>query len=182
MIKFVPMPAPRSFMVLRTAQPADAAAVATVHVRSWQVGYRGLLPDEYLDGLRSEDRAERYTFDEPGRAEDPETIVAVERGTVRGFATIGSCGDDDRPGAGQLLALYVDPVRWSRGIGRALIQEARTRLGLQGFGEASLWVLAGNERADRFYRLDGWAPDGSRRLDEVWGLTLDEVRYCRSLP
>ncbi len=154
--------------------------MAAVHVRSWQVAYRGLLPDDYLDGLRPEDRAQRYTFGEPG-PQDPETIVAVERGAVCGFATIGSCGDDDRPGAGQLLALYVDPACWSGGIGRALIQEARARLGLQGYGEASLWVLAGNERADRFYRLDGWAPDGSRRLDEVWGLTVDEIRYCRSL-
>jgi ribosomal protein S18 acetylase RimI-like enzyme len=167
-------------MALRTAQPADAAAVAAVHVRSWQVAYRGLLPDEYLDALRPEDRAQRYTFAEHG-PQEPETIVAVERGTVRGFATIGSSRDDDRPGAGQVLALYVDPAWWSRGIGRALIQEARARLGLQGFGEASLWVLAGNERADRFYRLDGWAPDGSRRLDAVWGLTVDEIRYCTSL-
>ena len=31
-------------------------AVARVHVRSWQVGYRGLLPDAYLDGLRAEER------------------------------------------------------------------------------------------------------------------------------
>ena len=37
-------------------------AVARVHVRSWQVGYRGLLPDAYLDGLRAEERAERYNF------------------------------------------------------------------------------------------------------------------------
>ena len=27
-----------------------------VHVRSWQVAYRGLFPDDYLDGLRAEDR------------------------------------------------------------------------------------------------------------------------------
>ena len=167
-------------MALRTAQPADAAAVAAVHVRSWQVGYRGLLPDEYLDGLRPEDRARRYTFGERG-PEDPETIVAVERAAISGFATIGSGGDDDPPGAGLLSALYVDPAHWSRGIGRALIQEARARLGLLGFGEASVWVLVGNERADRFYRRDGWASDGSGRLDEVWGLTVEEVRYGRSL-
>ena len=88
---------------------------------------------------------------------------------------------NDPPGAGLLSALYVDPAHWSRGIGRALIQEARARLGLLGFGEASVWVLVGNERADRFYRRDGWASDGSGRLDEVWGLTVEEVRYGRSL-
>ena len=44
-------------MLLRPAEPQDAMGVARVHVRSWQAGYRGLLPDAYLDGLRAEDRA-----------------------------------------------------------------------------------------------------------------------------
>jgi hypothetical protein len=44
-------------MFLRPAEPSDASAVARVHVRSWQAGYRNLLPDQYLDGLRPEDRA-----------------------------------------------------------------------------------------------------------------------------
>jgi hypothetical protein len=35
---------------MREAQPQDAAEVARVHVRSWQVAYRGLFPDDYLDG------------------------------------------------------------------------------------------------------------------------------------
>ena len=45
---------------IRQAVAADAMAVAVAHVRSWQVGYRGLLPAAYLDGLRPEDRASRY--------------------------------------------------------------------------------------------------------------------------
>jgi hypothetical protein len=36
--------------------------VALVHVRAWQVGYRNLLPDEYLDGLWPEERARRYAL------------------------------------------------------------------------------------------------------------------------
>ena len=44
-------------MFLRPAEPGDASAVALVHVRAWQTRYRKLLPDEYLDGLRPEERA-----------------------------------------------------------------------------------------------------------------------------
>jgi hypothetical protein len=50
-----------------------------------------------------------------------------------------------------------------------------------GFRNAVLWLLAGNARADRFYRIDGWAPDGPARTDSVWGVTVDEVRYRRAL-
>jgi hypothetical protein len=41
--------------------------------------------------LRAEDRAARYTFDRP-EADAPATIVAVEDGSIRGFATTGRAG------------------------------------------------------------------------------------------
>ena len=40
-------------MLLRPAEPADAMGVARVHVRAWQVAYRNLLPDDYLDSLQA---------------------------------------------------------------------------------------------------------------------------------
>ena len=166
---------------IRPATPADADGVAAVHVRSWQVGYRGLLPVDYLAGLRPEDRAQRYTFDDPDPTR-PATVVAVQGGTVIGFATTGTCKDHGVGTAGELLALYVDPPFWGAGTGGALIAAARQRLLDHGFTEAVLWVLAGNDRAERFYRSDGWTHDGSRRHDEVWGINVEELRYKRTLP
>jgi GNAT superfamily N-acetyltransferase len=84
-------------------------------------------------------------------------------------------------GHGELCALYVDPDRWGRGIGVALASAARARLFDLGFRNAILWVLVGNVRAERFYRIDGWAPDGLRRTDLVWGVRVDEIRYQRTL-
>ena len=159
--------------------------VARVHVRSWQAGYRGLLPDAYLDGLRPEERAERYAFGSSD-PRSPATMVAVDdeaesARTICGFATTAPARDADVPECGELYALYVDPDRWGRGVGAALISAARSRLIDQGFRVAVLWLLAGNVRADRFYRIDGWAPDGHSRTDTVWGVTVDEVRYRRVL-
>jgi GNAT superfamily N-acetyltransferase len=168
-------------MLLRRAVPGDETAVAGVHVRSWQAAYRGLLPDEYLDGLQPEDRAARYTFGDPN-PDRVETVIAVEEAIVRGFATIGPSRDSDLHGSGELFAIYVDPAAWRRGIGRALMTDARDRLTVHGFTEGLLWVLVGNERAERFYPVDGWLRDGSRRLQEVHGVMVDEVRYRRALP
>lgn len=158
-----------SAMELRLAIPADSLAVARVHVRAWQAGYRGLLPDGYLDGLRPEDRAARYTF---GRSDGPRTTVAVVGGAIAGFATIQGS---------ELCALHVDPDAWSSGVGRALIARARADLAATGVVEAHLWLLAGNARAQRFYERDGWASDGIRRSDVVWGLAVDEIEYRRRL-
>jgi GNAT superfamily N-acetyltransferase len=167
-------------MLLRPAEPADAMGVARVHVRSWQAAYRGLLPDAYLDGLRAEDRAQRYRFASED-VRDPATVVAIGDGTICGFATTAPARDSDVVDDGEVYALYVDPEWWGRGYGAALIAVARRRLVDLGFRNAVLWLLAGNARADRFYRIDGWAPDGPARTDSVWGVTVDEVRYRRTL-
>lgn len=155
--------------------------VARVHVRAWQVGYRGLLPDEYIDKLRPEERAARYTF----ASEDvrtPATMVAVnDEEQICGFATTGPARDADVLEYGELFALHVDPAWWGRGVGAALIQAARTRLLEQGFRNAVLWLLTGNVRAERFYRTDGWMPDEMSRTDTLWGVTVNEVRYRRAL-
>ena len=139
-------------------------------MRAWQVGYRGLLRSAYLDSLRAEDRAVRYTF---GRAEGPQTTVAVDGGgELVGFATIHGA---------ELCALHVDPDAWGRGVGGALIAQARADLAAAGVTEAHVWVLAGNTRAERFYQRDGWTTGGTRRSDTVWGAAVDELAYRRRL-
>lgn len=167
-------------MILRAAESADALSVARVHVRSWQSAYRGLLPDDYLKHLRPEDRAERYDF-ATRDPQNPHTIVAVEAGAIRGFATTAPSRDADLADYGELGALYVDPDYWRRGIGMTLVSAARERLAALGFENALLWVLVGNVRADRFYRNDHWAPDGLQRTDTVWGVPVNEIRYRRQL-
>jgi len=155
-------------------------AVAHVHVRSWQVGYRHLLPAAYLDQLRPEDRARRYTFGD-NAPDQPQTMVAIEANTIRGFATIATVRDNHSAHVGELCALYVHPDYWQRGIGKALVSTARSRLFERGCTTAVLWLLKGNSRGDAFYRGDGWIPDGTERSDVVWGIAIDEVRYQRAL-
>jgi GNAT superfamily N-acetyltransferase len=155
-------------MELRAARPGDELGVARVHVRAWQAGYRGLLPDAYLDALRAEERAARYTFGRPG----PETIVAVDVDAIVGFATT----IDD-----ELAAFHVDPDHWRRGVGRALIARAREAIAARGHAHGVLWILDGNARAASFYAADGWAADGTRREIEVWGIRVPELRWRRAL-
>jgi GNAT superfamily N-acetyltransferase len=165
---------------LRLARPTDALAVANVHVRSWQVGYHDLLPRDYLAALRPEERAKRYTFGS-NDSHAPVTIVAEDEGIICGFATTARARDANTPDYGELCALYVDPDWWRRGIGALLISAARAQLLSKGFERAYLWLLRDNFRGDHFYRKDGWATDGVTRMDTVWGLSVEEVRYQRAL-
>jgi len=118
-------------MFLRVARPADAMAVARMHVRSWQATYRGLLFDDYLDALQPEEWAQRYTFTDP-EATKSMTVLAVEGSEICGLATIGPAGDGDQQAVGELLALYVDPDR--RGLASAVHLSRRLELVLLGRG------------------------------------------------
>lgn len=158
-------------------------AVARVHVRSWQAAYRNILPDDYLDQLRPEDRAAKHDFTSCDPLK-PHTIVAFEERlspAIQGFATIMPVTDSYMPDHGELCALYVDPQHWGKGLGVALVSAARAQMFEHGFRNAILWVLTGNVRAERFYQNDGWAADGLRRKATVWGIEVDEIRYARQL-
>jgi len=167
-------------VTVRTAIHDDKLKVAIVHVRSWQVGYRGIIADDVLDRLKPEDRAARYTFGETEGAAQ-RTFVATEDDEIVGFVTIGAADNGESPHEGEVFALYVDPDFWGRRIGQALILRARQSLHDMSFTNASLWVLEGNRRAERFYEADGWVMDGTSRDDVAWGVVFRGNRFKRSL-
>ncbi len=155
--------------------------VAQAHVRSWQVGYEGLVPQSYLDALRPEDRAQRYDFDQMN-PEGPFTQVAADGDTICGHVTTGVSRDADRHVAGEIWAIYVDPSRWRNGIGRLLVQAGCEQLRSHGLDTVCLWVLSGNARARRFYEATGWQWDGAERTDTIGDGVVHELRYERTLP
>jgi len=167
-------------MRVRRAEPGEEMAVAEVHVRAWLAAYRGLIDDDYLDNLRAEDRAAKHSFG-AADASAPETLLAVEGDDVLGFVAFGPSRDTDTRDAGEIFALYIDPPCWNSGVGRLLMREARKHLRRRGFGEGTLWVLEGNEQAERFYRAEGWQPDGAEREEDPYGPIVTVRRFRRPL-
>jgi ribosomal protein S18 acetylase RimI-like enzyme len=163
-------------MNIRPANEDDAQAIATVHVRSWQTAYRGVVPDSYLDSLSIEKRTTfwRGFLQEPSR---PEIWAADADPPIIGWATVSQSRDKDAPPrTGELNAIYVLPEYWSSGVGRALWIKARERLGERGFDRVTVWVLAENVRAIRFYKAAGFSA-GLEQDIEIGGKVLREVRY-----
>lgn len=149
---------------IRDARDTDAAGIAAVHVMSWQAAYRGLLPDDVLDGLSVDVRSEFWAATLP----DAPVLVATIDGTVVGFAAVGP---------ERLRALYVHPAHWRAGIGTRLHDAAVERLGLLGCTDATLWVLDGNDRGLAFYARCGWVDTGERQVETgPGGVPLPERR------
>jgi GNAT superfamily N-acetyltransferase len=159
-------------------------AVARVHVRSWQSGYAGIVPEEFLASLDPADFAarRRYTAVPPGGG----AMCAVDDGRVVGHAVFGPYRPEKDvvdPSMGEVYSIYVDPDQWGNGTGHRLFATARKRLTEAGFPGMRLWVLEENHRARRFYERQGMSPDGER---EVWiprghTVELPELRYAMAL-
>lgn len=164
--------------IIRRAIAADAGAVARVHVRSWRAGYRGLLSGEELAGPSE---AQRDTMWQGLLEQEagPTVFVAEVDDAIVGFCAVATPSHDADVGhdVAEIDALYVDPVAWRTGVGRALLREALGSLRDGPWREMTLWVMSDNERAHRFYGQFGWVADGRQRSDRAG----TEVRLRASL-
>ena len=138
-------------------------------------------------------------------AEAPPSAAVADARVVVGYASYGpersvaaaasvGSGGSGRPSAkpggytpaglaaetGELYALYVAPVHWSTGAGRALTDAALDGLRAVGYRRVVLWTLTENARARRFYDKAGFAPDGAINIPADLG-NVEELRYARDL-
>lgn len=183
-------------MTVREATPMDAAAIARIHVETWQAAYAGLVPDAYLAGM-SVERHERFWRELTGRPKGEIVLVATDDdlgdgdgvgggetgkggGALVGFGSCGRARDPsagaDAPFRGEIYTLYVHPDFQDRGYGRALMIGLIEELAAKGFTSAGLWMLAGNQTRFFYERMGGQAV--AEREERFAGVWLPEVAYA----
>ena len=166
--------------MIRRVLPADAKAIAQVHISSWQDAYRDLMPAQFLSGLPAT-LARREAHWVRLLALGESTVWVAEVGQqIVGWISVGASRDEDavQAKAGEVMAIYVLAEHWQTGVGLALWKAGLQDLLAQGYERLTLWVLAGNERAIGFYRRAGCVEEaGTERDLERGGVTLVEVRY-----
>ena len=153
---------------IRRAGPDDVDSWVRTYLDALAATYSMLLPPEFLaqQRARASELVERYRAvftaqrADPHRshrawyAEDavgPVGIVEVRTGPS------GWELDRSLPPPGprrQLIKLYTLPRAHGTGLGQALLDTAI------GADSAYLWIMAGNPRAEAFYRRNRFVPDG----------------------
>lgn len=169
-------------MEIREATAADIGSIARIHVTCWQTAYRGILPDETLDGLRGEQREGLWRGWMAGA--DVHTLVAVSERRIAGFTRLCPARpiEDPPPDAAEVTHLYVDPAAQARGAGKALLESAVDIARSTGYRTLVLWVLEENRSARGFYERFGLSPDGARHTDPGYlGNDAVELRYALAL-
>lgn len=141
---------------LRRARPDDAAAIAQVHVASWQTTYRGLIPNEVIDSFTVSVRTERWQriLGEP--AKNAATFVAIAaEAALAGFISVGPSKEPLAHTPGQIYALYLLPNHQGRGLGRWLMTRAVGFLAEHRLIPFQARAVLGNTRARQAYAAWG---------------------------
>ena len=179
---------------VRDADIDDADAIATAHIDGWRAGYRGVVPDEYLDAEEfASSRRDRWRSWSWQQIPESRLFVVTLQGRVVGFGHAGpeqvvahgiespesEPGDGDEA-RGEIYGFYLHPTAWGSGGAGALMSRCEEFLRDEGFTSATLWVLRDNPRARAFYEKAGWQATGKESLftpSEPPGSSLPKVSF-----
>ena len=152
-------------MRIRQATPADAPDIAKVNVESWRSTYKGIVPDQYLNGMSLEKRERQWRL----IIENPDSIVLVaelEGGRIIGYISGGRERSGKSPFEGELYAIYLLKDCQRKGIREMRNQHITNML---------VWVIEENP-SKCFYELIGGKPFFKEKLI-ISGKELQEVGY-----
>lgn len=159
-------------MIIRKLEPDDdRMAVSHVYEESWKYGYKGLIPQEYLDSIPKGRWATRV--DRPGF----NALVMIDGDRIFGTSGYGKSRCADLKDFGEIISIYLLPEYIGKGYGRQLLKETVRELKESGFHDIYLWVLKGNYRARRFYEKYGFLLSDVYLNDNIGGRDLREIRY-----
>ena len=138
----------------RTASTNDIQTVAQLHARSWQLHYRGILSDQYLDHEIEAERLDVWTKRMKTPNEEQYIVIAFDGDTPCGFGCVFLHHD---PEYGALLDNLHVAYEWKgKGIGRVLMQKTAAWVKQQAPDEKYyLMVWKDNLDAIRFYERMG---------------------------
>lgn len=163
-------------VVIRRATVADAGVIAAVRIDSWRTTYRGIIPDDYLDGMKVEDSKAIWSRILAATSNAANVFVAEVDGEVLGFAAGMTLAEAKLGFDSELTAIYLEPSVQRAGIGRKLVARVAAALASAGANNMLVWVLADNRPARQFYEMLGAELLAEQPFS--WdGLDLQEAGY-----
>jgi ribosomal protein S18 acetylase RimI-like enzyme len=159
---------------IRDATVEDIDGIQRVARRGWMAAYGDFLTEAAIDAIVDDWYA-------PAQLEDSITAadavyLVAEADELTGYASAAPIAD----GEAQLYAIYVDPDRWSDGIGTRLLGRIIERLAERDIERVRVEVLADNAVGVSFYESRGFERTAERERT-VGEQTLAEYVYYREV-
>lgn len=167
-----------STITIRLAIPADALDMAEVHMRSWEVAYKDIIPAEFI----KEKNANRPALYQQNitNENNKKYVIQLNSKTV-GIMFVALPQDDDvGDNCYELHGIYLHPDYYRQGIGTQAMDFAYDIA--RGFGKTvmTVWVFEDNTNSIKFYKKCGFAKDGKTKILN-FGKPLTAIRMRRDL-
>lgn len=142
-------------MIVRRAREDDCDTIARVKRAVWETTYRGVYPEEKLDGFDIPVQAEK--FRKLLADQNIQLYVAVEHGEIVGYMSCGERAREPFFGMQEIGLLYVLREYQGLGVGRALFEIGRGAIRGDGHAEFIVACNKYNIAAQGFYLAMGGA-------------------------
>ena len=166
-------------MTIRKMTERDCKAIGELYSAAWREGYKGLLPQELLDKITPEKyevRSHANGFLNEG------SFVAIEDGRIVAHCHARAAEEPEMRGWGEIHTLYTHPEYWRKGYGTAVFKRAEEWLYEYGFDDVYLYVLESNERAEHFYKAQGYFPNMDTLCCDLGGVIVTNNRFIKHYP
>ena len=162
-------------MHIRDATSADASLISRIIAGSWRSAYQDLIDPLYLSRLPAEYwTPSMRSWLASGRMYG---YIAEADGKPVGCVIYGRGRDEDYADWGEIVSLYVLPEAMEQSIGTHLLQSAMTALKEDGYHRIYLWCIAGNLRAEKFYRRHGFRMTEDRVPYRIGSSDVTDIRF-----
>lgn len=131
---------------VREATAEDVESIRSIARRSWERAYEDVLSDETVDELLAAGYS-TTAIEELVTSPEAELFVATADDEPVGYA---STTPDESARVGD-VSVYVEPDRWSEGIGSRLLERTEAALADRGIERVRDSVLVENDAANAFY-------------------------------
>ena len=165
-------------ITIRLAVPADAPDMAEVHMRSWEVAYKDIIPAEYIREKNiGRPSMWQKSLDE---GQYPHRVIQLNGKTVGNMCIAPPQDDDLDEDFYELHGIYLHPDYYRQGIGTLAMEYAYDIARNANKKFMTVWVFSENLNSIRFYEKCGFVPDGKTKILNC-GKPLTAIRMRRDL-
>ena len=159
---------------IRKAKNSDLNGIIRVNVETWKTAYKGVVPDNYIQGFIIRTQDKRWQKQLMNMIEENIFFIAeTNKREIIGFA-IGGLERSNNPNyEGELMGIYIQKEYQRQGIGKALINKVIGKLIKLKVNTMLVWVLENNPYRAFYDTLGGNVVD--KKEHEI--LKLPVVAY-----
>ena len=156
--------------MIRYYKKEDTDEIAKIITEDWQVAYKGIIDEEYLEKLDYKEKVKIIRK----KYQEQKSIVYVDK-EIKGYCRFKESEEEGKK-IGEIQALYVKYDQRGKGVGRLLVKETMKILKERGYKEVIIWCLKENIKAREFYEKIGGKLYKERYI-EIGQKEYEEVSY-----